>query len=67
MNFLRPAGSGQPVGFRQVSNIRLARTHGDLLGRKQTHFVLWRPAPSTEPPRLVIGAARPGVAVEMNG
>lgn len=31
-----------------------------LRARKQTHFVLWGPAPDTEPPRLVIGKLLPG-------
>jgi pullulanase len=32
----------------------------DLLERKQTHFVLWRPAITNPPPALVIGTFRAG-------
>ena len=32
----------------------------DLLQRKRTHFLLWRPAVTDPPPALVIGAFRAG-------
>ena len=32
----------------------------DLLQRKTTHFVLWRPHHTTTPPRLIIGTLQPG-------
>src|SRR5262245_50948642 len=32
----------------------------DLLRRKSTHFVLWRPRKPDPPPRLVIGRLQPG-------
>ena len=32
----------------------------DLARRQQTHFVLWRPARTQTPPRLVIGRFQPG-------
>lgn len=32
----------------------------DLLARKRTHFVLWRPADTAAPPRLVIGTFQAG-------
>ena len=32
----------------------------DLLQRKRTHFLLWRPAVTNPPPALVIGAFRAG-------
>jgi 1,4-alpha-glucan branching enzyme len=32
----------------------------DLLQRKATHFVLWRPRQTDSPPRLIIGKLRPG-------
>ncbi len=32
----------------------------DLLSRKTTHFVLWRPRNIAPPPRLIIGTFRPG-------
>ena len=32
----------------------------DLLNRKETHFVLWRPRHTTSPPQLVIGKLRSG-------
>ncbi len=32
----------------------------DLLRRRATHFVLWRPAITAPPPRLVIGKLQPG-------
>jgi hypothetical protein len=32
----------------------------DLLQRKRTHFVLWRPAVTNPPPALVIGTFRAG-------
>jgi len=32
----------------------------DLLERKKTHFVLWRPRVTAPPPRLIIGKLRPG-------
>lgn len=32
----------------------------DLARRQQTHFVLWRPAHTQPPPRLVIGQLQPG-------
>src|SRR5260370_8575581 len=32
----------------------------DVLKRKLTHFVLWRPNASTTPPTLVIGRLQPG-------
>lgn len=32
----------------------------DLAQRRQTHFVLWRPAHPDPPPRLVIGTLQPG-------
>jgi pullulanase len=32
----------------------------DLLERRRSHFVLWRPARPDPPPRLVIGRLRPG-------
>jgi pullulanase len=32
----------------------------DVLKRKRTHFVLWRPNASTAPPTLVIGRLQPG-------
>ncbi len=32
----------------------------DLLARRRTHFALWRPRNTSPPPRLIIGALRPG-------
>ncbi len=32
----------------------------DLLARKETHFILWRPRGTDPPPHLVIGQFRPG-------
>ena len=32
----------------------------DLARRQETHFVLWRPAHTNPPPRLVIGRFQPG-------
>lgn len=32
----------------------------DLLRRKETHFILWRPRESEPPPKLVIGSFEPG-------
>ena len=32
----------------------------DLLQRKTTHFVLWRPRHTDPPPTLVIGTLQPG-------
>jgi hypothetical protein len=32
----------------------------DVLKRKQTHFVLWRPNAGTTPPTLLIGQLQPG-------
>jgi pullulanase len=32
----------------------------DLLARKTTHFMLWRPRQTTPPPQLVIGRLQPG-------
>ena len=32
----------------------------DLLRRKETHFVLWRPGTTNPPPALVIGRLKPG-------
>src|SRR5262245_48686279 len=32
----------------------------DVLKRRETHFVLWRPLPIATPPELLIGQLRPG-------
>ena len=32
----------------------------DLLDRKATHFVLWRPRHMSPPPRLILGKLKPG-------
>jgi 1,4-alpha-glucan branching enzyme len=36
------------------------RAASDLLARKSTHFVLWRPRNTTPAPRLIIGRFQPG-------
>jgi pullulanase len=35
-------------------------TKADILDRKQTHFVLWRPVTFATPPKLVLGELTPG-------
>lgn len=39
----------------------------DILDRKQTHFVLWHPKPSAQPPTLVIGTFTPGNPPRLDG
>jgi len=35
-------------------------TSANILDRKKTHFVLWRPGATTTAPRLIVGELRPG-------
>src|SRR5437660_550801 len=39
----------------------------DLLTRRQTHFVLWRPRNTVAPPQLIIGQFQAGNPPTLNG
>lgn len=45
-----------PAGSKGVTTA----TKADILDRKQTHFVLWRPVTFATPPKLVLGELTPG-------
>jgi pullulanase len=40
-------------------------TSANILDRKKTHFVLWRPGAKTTAPRLIVGQLRPGNPAEL--